>query len=118
MNMGKHIAIDFDGTIVNYDGNYRTGVYDEPLPGALDFVKKLIAKGHRVTVFTARSNAKKVSDYLVEKGFPRLHVTCEKSGFDMFIDDRAVPFRGPSFYDNVDEAISAVENFKPWWAKE
>jgi hypothetical protein len=115
--MGKHVAIDFDGTIVNYDGNYRTGVYDEILPGALEFVLKLKANGHRVTIFTARGNPKKVSDYLVEKGFPRLTVTCEKSGFDMFIDDRAIPFPGPSFYNNIDDAVKAVEEFKPWWAK-
>jgi len=115
--MGKHVAIDFDGTLVDYNGVYKSGEYGEPLSGALDFVNKLQSRGHRVTVFTARSNPKRVSEWLVSKGFPKLTVTCEKSGFDLFIDDRAIPYQGPSFYDNIDEAIKVVEEFKPWWAK-
>ena len=115
--MSKHVAIDLDGTILDYDGNYKSGVYDKPLKGALNFINKLRDRGHRVTIFTARSNPTKVSEYLVQQGFPKLTVTCEKTGFDMFIDDRAIPFPGPSFYDNLDDAINTVENFKPWWAK-
>lgn len=113
--MGKHVAIDLDGTLVSYDGNYKTGVYGAPLKGALDFVNALISKGHRVTVFTARSNSKSVSDYLVSQGFPKLTVTCEKTGFDLFIDDRAMPFSGQSFYNDIDKAVQQVEEFKPWW---
>ena len=110
-----HIAIDLDGTLLEYDGKYKSGVYGEPLKGSLDLVNKLQSLGHRVTVFTARSNSNDVMNYLIRKGFPKLTVTCEKTGFDMFIDDRAIPFHGPSFYSDIDQAIKQIETFKPWW---
>lgn len=111
----KHIAIDLDGTILNFDGKFVPGVYTNPMEGALAFIKALLARGHRVTIFTARSNTKRVGDWLTSHGFPKLNVTSEKSGFDMFLDDRAMTFPGPSFYNDTEAAIKAVEEFKSWW---
>jgi hypothetical protein len=111
----RNIAIDLDGTILKYKGWHGRGNFDKPLNGALDFIKTLISRGHVVTIFTARSNSKEVQQFLMQNGFPELKVTSEKFGFDMLIDDRAVPFPGPSFYDNIDSAVAIVENFQPWW---
>lgn len=115
--MRKSLAIDLDGTLLQYDGNYEQYKYGEPMPGALEFVKKLIERGHTVTVFTVRQSHQQISDYLVSKGFPRLKVTSTKFGFDMLLDDRAINLPNPSFYLNIDEAVDKIENFRTWWDK-
>lgn len=46
------IGIDFDGTIVTH--NYPN--IGQPVPGAIETIKKLIENGHKVFLWTMRSN--------------------------------------------------------------
>lgn len=115
--MRKTVAIDLDGTMLQYDGHYEQYKYGEPIPGVLEFVNKLIERGHTVVVFTVRQSHQKISDYLVSKGFPRLKVTSTKFGFDMLLDDRAISLPSPTFYVNTDEAVAKIESFRTWWDK-
>lgn len=111
------VAIDLDGTTCKYDGHYVHNKPGDPLEGALNFVKKLQERGHEVVVFTVRSNATRVQRHLITHGFPKLRVTKVKFGFDVLLDDRAINFPGPQFYADTDQAVAAIENFKPWWKK-
>ena len=105
-----HYAVDLDGTLAVYDhwrGHRHIG---EPIPRMVDRVKKLLADGHKVTIFTAR-----VADEMTASSFDlldkaahyrgireiieewcRMHIgqvlpiTCiKKPYFHAFLDDRA-----------------------------
>lgn len=48
-------AVDLDGTLAHYDpANFRPGVVGKPIPKMLARVKRWIADGHTVIIFTAR----------------------------------------------------------------
>lgn len=71
----KTVAVDFDGVIHAYSRGWVDGtIYDEPLPGALDGLRTLMAH-HAVFIHTAREP---------EAVMPWL----EGHGFDVTIDER------------------------------
>jgi hypothetical protein len=115
-----HIAIDLDGVLLDYNG-YVPGQYGEPLKGSLEFVMKMLKRGHQVTVFTARRGHSRVKKHLMRHGFPELPVTSVKSGkFTVFLDDRAIAIPEPTTFatpENIDAMVEKIENFDPWWKK-
>ena len=107
----QHFAIDLDGTLIKYDKWEGEEVFGDPIPGAIGFVNKMLAAGHKVTVFTARKFPELVQAALIERGFPKLDVTnVKRMEFTVFIDDRAVGFDGPDDWE-----CFTLEDFKPWW---
>lgn len=51
----KTIAIDFDGVIHAYSKGWGDGsIYDEPVPGAFEAIKKLMGDGFAVYVLSTR----------------------------------------------------------------
>jgi hypothetical protein len=101
----KCIAVDFDGTLAQYDKFKGVGVYGPPVPSMLERVKGWMAEGHDVVIFTARvsdiwrqkrqsKERQAITEWLVANGLPKLIVTCHKSpAFDEIWDDRAVRVR-------------------------
>lgn len=117
--MKHHIALDLDGTVLDYygwgKGKAGDGGFEDPLPGALEFINELMNRGHKVTIFTAREDHQGVSDFLASKGFPRLAVTSTKlPHFTVIIDDRNLPFQ-PVIYSDKTKYITYIESFEPWW---
>lgn len=49
--MGLIIGVDFDGTVVEHD-HPRIGA---PVPGAIETLRHLVARGHRLILWTMRS---------------------------------------------------------------
>ena len=49
--MSQIIGIDFDGTIVEHE----YPLIGNPVPGALETMKDLIASGHKIILWTMRS---------------------------------------------------------------
>jgi hypothetical protein len=93
MSDGGQIAVDFDKTLSRHkDGQEELG---PPIQPMLARVKRWVAEGQDVVIFTARAtNAQQIGaiqDWLEEHGLPRLRVTNVKSPrFTRFYDDRAV----------------------------
>lgn len=103
----KRVMIDFDGTIHKYSEGWKDGtVYDEPIPGAKQFIDQLKNNDFEVVVFTSRlsvsslgqdvANEQKemIEDWLDEYDIVVDGVTAEKLPAVAYVDDRAVEFGG------------------------
>jgi hypothetical protein len=116
--MRKSVAIDFDGVLARYDGWKGPEHYGAPLPGALDFVRRLLGAGYHVVIFTTRADCAQGIDRLeywfkdhgLENALAaELEITCTKLPAQLYIEDRCYVFKGTY------PAISDIENFAPWW---
>ena len=107
--MSGWIAVDFDGTLAEYDG-WKGDQLGEPVQPMLDRVRKWIDEGKEVRIFTARVGATGltvgthaddkdfamsqrilIQDWCEKHGLPRLKVTATKDfGMTELWDDRAV----------------------------
>lgn len=105
------IGIDFDGTLAYYDKFISLQHYGEPIPEMVEFVKRLLAAGANVRLFTARVcelsnqfNAAQGNPYPIEairddlRQWTLLHigVALEATNQKDFlccgiVDDRAIP---------------------------
>lgn len=99
------IAVDFDGTIHSYERGWADGtIYGTPIPGAFESMRKLIADGYHVFIYTARiwgwgkATHNAVQRHLILKwlkanGARDLALQCPiiaKPPATAYIDDRAV----------------------------
>lgn len=108
--MTKTIAVDFDGVIHAYSRGWDDGsIYDPPLPGAIEALRKLMADGYAVFVHTTREPWP-VANWLRVHGImsvtpgevigaghfwndtTRVLVTYKKLPAIAYIDDRAIRF--------------------------
>ena len=120
MNLGDTIAVDFDGVLHAYTSGW-TGPepLDGPVPGAVQFIQRLLAAGYDVEVFSARiadepDAVGHIERWLARHGFPPLTVSCTKGAhYIAFIDDRAVPFRGD--FDETFASLDALLAAPKWW---
>ena len=117
------IAIDFDGVIHGYSKGWDDGsIYDPPVPGTVEAMKKLKEAGHTLYIFSTRTNPvfkdkeasaeqkKNMENWMNEHGIPYDKIwTFGKPMADLFIDDRALGFRGDWL-----QTLKEVEEFKVW----
>ncbi len=98
----KKIAVDFDRTLAEYDGNFFTPIMDlKPITKMVKKVQKWLAKGYTIIIFTARVNddyngeiATQISNWCELNLGQRLAVTNMKTyDIDMFVDDKALPVK-------------------------
>ena len=117
------IAVDFDGVLHRYSKGWNKGsIYDPPVKGAKEAMEKLREEGHKLYIFTVRSNtlfhkkdkldqAKAMKEWLELHQIPYDKIwTYGKPMADLFIDDRAIGFRG-----DWNQTLQEVEEFKPWY---
>jgi len=114
MNERPAIAIDLDGTILEYDPPEYPEL-GEPLPGAADALQALRELGYRVVIHTCRlrgtpeevgEQAALITRHLVERGVPfdELFLPgAAKPMAEWYVDDRAIAFDG-----DWDAAVSRV----------
>jgi methionine salvage enolase-phosphatase E1 len=51
------IAVDFDGVIHGYSEGYKDGsIYDDPVEGVAEAMRKMKEEGHKIYIFTTRTN--------------------------------------------------------------
>jgi hypothetical protein len=92
---GGWIGVDLDGTLVEYHGYEDEYTFGKPIPEMVERVKKWLAEGKTVKIFTARacipSHIPPIKDMLERIGLPRLEVTHKKDYKMMELwDDRCV----------------------------
>jgi hypothetical protein len=102
----KTVSIDFDGVIHKCSKGFYDGtVYDDPVEGSLEAIKKLNKK-YTIVIFTAKAKAERplinnktgkelVCDWLDKHGYsPYISdVTSEKPRSFIYIDDRGYRFK-------------------------
>ena len=101
----QNLAIDFDGVVHNADKGWGDGTcYGEPLPGAIDAIKRL-SEDFRIIIFTAKARtdrplvndktgAELVLDWLQKYKIAEYVslITAEKPRADLYIDDNGYRF--------------------------
>jgi len=111
------IAIDFDGVIHRYSKGWQDGsCYDEPMPGALDFIRDVMGQGNPVFILSTR-DPWQIARWLGDHGFQLpveiipctsarspfwntvgiLGITQRKLAAEVYIDDRAYRYSGQPF---------------------
>lgn len=118
------VCVDLDGVLAQYDKWKGVDHFGDPVPGALDFARKL-AKIAEITVFTSRCAQDvlegsritpaqlriKVIDWLEKHGFPYKDVYTGqgKPRAAAFIDDRAVHCDPQSDGEAFEKSLEAVK---------
>lgn len=101
------IAVDLDGVITEYVEPW-TGInhFGDPIPGAVESLKKLQELGYKIVVYTTRNNSLAhhnggtnaleltalVQNHLEKHGIPYDYISLFKPLARIYVDDRAVRF--------------------------
>lgn len=107
------LALDFDGVLHWYREGWKGAaeIYDEPVPGAVDFVQRAV-EHFRIMVFSSRSRQEggieAMQAWMEKHGFPEVDFPEEKPPAHMTIDDRAIQFRGE--WPEIEDLLT----FQPW----
>jgi hypothetical protein len=113
----KVVAIDFDGVIHNAYKGWGDGTcYGDPLPGAIEAIKKL-AEVYDIIIFTAKAKPdrplvnNKTGSILVKEWFAKhglidyiSDITSEKPRAELYIDDNGYRFI------NWNDTLKFIEN--------
>jgi histidinol phosphatase-like enzyme len=116
------IAVDFDGVIAKYSGWQGVNKYEEPIPGAREFLNELKNNGFYIMIFTQRMSLADKKNFRSEKDrgvaieslrayltaynlpFDEIWTQNGKPPADAFVDDRAVECRpqfSPTAYNDA-----------------
>jgi len=116
------IAVDFDGVIHAYSRGWQGGeLYDPPVEGTREALLNLREKGWKIYIFSTRTNKiyhknddppqeERMKAYLNRHQIPFDKIwTFGKPMADVYLDDRAVTFRG-----NWQESLKEIDTFQVW----
>jgi hypothetical protein len=116
------VAIDFDGVLHRYSEGWKDGqIYDEPVEGSREALQAMKDLGWKIYIFSTRSNKlyhkdqEKAQDqamktWLEHHGIPYDRIwNFGKPMADVYIDDRALTFRG-----DWKATLHEAQNFSPW----
>lgn len=105
------VCVDLNGVLDSYTGWKQPAHWDPPRPGAAAFLEALTTHGFHVVIFTTRHRVG-VRRWLREHGLLGYvsAITDRKPPAHVFVDDRAVCFRG-----DFDDTLRAVLRFSAHW---
>jgi hypothetical protein len=105
------VCVDLDGVLNLFDTWQHPEYFHPVRPGAREFLIKLNEAGFRVCVLTVRW-FEWVERWLAENDLASYVdcVTDKKPPAQVYLDDRAVCFRG-----DFDQALNEIVNFRPFW---
>ena len=105
------VCVDLNGVLDAYTGWRGPDHWDPPRPGAGEFLRTLCEQGFRVVILTTRW-ADDARSWLETHGLARwvAEVTDRKPAAHVFVDDRAVCFRG-DFAATLEEIVK----FRAHW---
>jgi len=113
----KVVAIDLDGTILKYNGDYTR--FGQPLPGMIDVMHAVKAAGWIVVIWTCRQDTPELRAHLKKHEVPYDYInenpheppdTSRKLHADVYLDDKGLRVTG-----ETKGLAEKIVNFKPWW---
>ncbi len=115
----RTIAFDFDGVIAAYNGFVHKEDTQEPNKKVIDAIRLLKQKGFKILVHSTRGDAfLKMYCEKFSIPFDYINRRPDKEGDNpgkpiafVYVDDRAICYRGESAEDLVHE----IETFKAYW---
>lgn len=111
MDTPPTVCIDLDGVLNTFDEWRGPEYFHAPRAGAREFLQSLHEGGYRVVILTVRWH-EWVTRWLQENGLAAFvdEVTDRKPPAHVYVDDRAVCFRG-----DFSATLEAIERFRPFW---
>jgi hydroxymethylpyrimidine pyrophosphatase-like HAD family hydrolase len=110
----KTVAFDFDGVIAEYDGWKGVDVFGSPNLEVIKAMQKLARKGYHIIIWTTRNETLALRLYLAKHNVSYSSInstshnppyTSTKPIYHVFVDDRAVGYRG----QKADKLIRTIE---------
>ena len=104
-------CVDLNGVLDAYTGWQGAEHFDPPREGAREFLVALRQRGYRIVIFTTRHDDD-VWAWVDTHGLRELvdDVTNRKPAAHVFVDDRAVCFRG-----DFDATLKDIDAFSAHW---
>jgi len=115
----KILALDLDGTALNYNGGYSPGEFGEAVRGMVEELNKLREAGVKIVIWSCRTDSPEMRAHLDAQEIPYDYINDHpwngpdgprKIHADWYLDDKALTFSGIS-----DGLADRVLSFKPWW---
>jgi phosphoglycolate phosphatase-like HAD superfamily hydrolase len=109
--VSRIVCVDLNGVLDDYTGWVDDRHFDPPRPGARAFLQALRDRGFDVVIFTTRY-ADDVRAWLRQYQLDDVvsEVTDRKPAAHVFVDDRAICFRG-----DFNETLRAIDRFAAHW---
>lgn len=115
----KILALDLDGTVLNYDSGYARDEFGEAVRGMVEELEKLREAGWKIVIWSCRPDSPEMRKHLDAQEIPYDYVNDHpwngpdgprKIFADVYADDRNVLFNGiaAGFADRV-------MAHQPWW---
>lgn len=110
----KTVCLDFNGVLDQYKGWRGPDYMYPPRPGVKEFLKRLKDAGYKVMIHSTMDTAK-IGQWMIDNGLWEFvdGVTPSKPPAVVYVDDRAVCFRG-----DYDATFAEIETFHAYWEKE
>ena len=112
--MKKTVVFDFDGVIHAYTSGWKGHdiIPDPIVPGVAEAIREL-REEYFIAVVSARANTDEgtlaIKQFLLENGIEVDMVTHQKPPAIVYIDDRAICFKG-----SAEGLVDQVRTFKAW----
>ena len=102
-----NIAVDFDGVIHRYSEGWKDGtIYDPPIEGCKEALRRLMADGHRIIVYSAREDRVGMESWMARHQIPYSSIFSEsKPKAHVYLDDRGLRFHN---WPQSEKAISVL----------
>jgi hypothetical protein len=109
--MSSIVCVDLDGVLNQFDGWKGADYFHPPRPGAREFLKRIHQLGYEIVIFTVRWKPH-VEQWLLLNNLAEYvtEVTDKKPAAHVYIDDRALCFRG-----DFQEALESIAKFRAHW---
>jgi hypothetical protein len=114
-------AFDFDGVIAEYDGFKGHEHVGKPTTEVVDAMRILKGQGHKIVIYSTRGE-KRLRQYCIDNQVPFDYINKNpdlegenpgKPTAYVYVDDRAVCYRGQS----AEELVQEILAFKVYWDK-
>lgn len=118
----SNYAFDFDGVIAQYSGYKGKDHAGPPVTEVVEAIRELKARGHKIIVYGSTRDNDFLKEYCEKHDIPIDYFNenpevapgnGRKPVARVYIDDRAVTYKGQSSKQLVDE----IESFEPYWKK-